>query len=98
MHVIYKYELGIKETQKVLLPSGAKILRVDNVEGKIYLWAMVRKPKEGVQEMSARTIRMFKTGQDIDTIHLEYLGFCGLYVGEELGLYVFEEIPKYELR
>jgi len=36
---IFKYELNIKEKQSLKLPVGAKILRVDDVDGRFYLWA-----------------------------------------------------------
>ena len=46
MKKIFKYELGIKEKQEIKLPVNAEIIRVDDVDGKFFLWAIVEPPKE----------------------------------------------------
>jgi len=92
---IFKYELSIKEKQEIELPIGARIIRVDNLDGKFYLWAMVDIKREGEEEvhLEVRNLEFYKTGQIIeDGSHLIYLGFCKLFIMQELGLYVFENI------
>ena len=88
-HAIFKYELGCLEKQVINLPLGAKIIRVDDVEGKFYLWAMVNK----TNPTEPRHIEMYKTGQPIPNPDgLTYLGLCTLFVAQELGLYTFERM------
>lgn len=97
MKKIFKYELKIQEKQEIKLPIGAKIIRVDDVEGKFFLWAIVEPPKEDEEnEMETRFLEFYKTGQPIETPieNLNYLGFCKLFIMQELGLYVFENISK----
>jgi hypothetical protein len=94
---IFKYELSIKEKQEIELPIGARIIRVDNLDGKFYLWAMVDIKREGEEEvhLEVRNLEFYKTGQIIeDGSHLIYLGFCKLFIMQELRLYVFENIEK----
>lgn len=89
MKKIYKYELSIKEKQGIELPIGAQIIRVDDIEGKFYLWAIVDTSEEAEKEL--RFIEFYKTGQLIEESEgLIYLGFCKLFIMQELGLYVFE--------
>lgn len=90
MKKIFKYDLSIKEKQEIELPVGAKIIRVDDVDGKFYLWAIVDVGEE--IEVEIRHIEFYKTGQEIttDLNRLTYLGFCKLHIMQELGLYVFE--------
>ncbi len=90
MNVIYKYQLPILEKFTLQLPKGAKILRVDVVEGVPNLWALVN--KHAVED--ERKFEMYKTGQDIgtDTDYMKYLGNLKLFVGQELCLYVFEVV------
>ncbi len=89
MKSIHKYELGIKEKQEIDLPVGALIIRVDDIEGKFYLWAIVNIDED--LETEPRLIEFYKTGQPIEDHNgLTYLGFCKLFIMQELGLYVFE--------
>ena len=94
MKKIFKYELSIKEKQTINLPIGAEIIRVDDVDGKFFLWAIVTPEEE--PELEVRYLEFYKTGQAIETNidHLKYLGFCKLFIMQELGLYVFENISK----
>ena len=97
MKKIFKYELSIKEKQEIELPINATIIRVDDVDGKFFLWAIVDVPCEGEEiETETRFLEFYKTGQPIDTQieNLEYIGFCKLFIMQELGLYVFENISK----
>lgn len=86
-HAIFKYELGCLENQVVYLPISAKIIRVGDVDGRFYLWAIVNK----TNAVEPRHIEMYKTGQPIPNPDgLTYLGLCTLFVMQELGLYTFE--------
>lgn len=91
MNKILKYELSIKEKQELKLPVGSIIIRVDDVDGKFYLWAIVDMNEDVLE---TRYIEFYKTGQEFKTPKekLKYLGFCKLHIMQELGLYVFEEI------
>lgn len=94
MRKIFKYEMSIKEKQQIELPINSEIIRVDDVDGKLFLWAIVEPTKEGEEtEKEVRFIEFYKTGQPIKTPtkNLKYLGFCKLFVGQELGIYVFEK-------
>lgn len=89
--------MSIKEKQGIELPINAEIIRVGDVDGKFFLWAIVEPPKEDEeQETEARFIEFYKTGQPIETPteNLKYIGFCKLFIMQELGLYVFENIAK----
>lgn len=94
MKKIFKYELSIKEKQEIELPIGAKIIRVDDIDGKFWLWAIVDVEEEVEEDVETeiRYIEFYKTGQEIktDLKRLTYLGFCKLHIMQELGLYVFE--------
>lgn len=88
MHAIYKYQLNIKEKQELMLPVNSQIIRVDDIDGLFYLWAIVDTQEE---VMEARNLEFYKTGQPIDNPDgLQYIGFCKLFIMQELGLYVFE--------
>jgi hypothetical protein len=91
---IFKYEMSIKEKQELELPIGAKIIRVDDVDGKFFLWAIVNAPIEDEEiETEIRFLEFYKTGQPIENdTNLVYLGFCKLFIMQELGLYVFERV------
>lgn len=95
MKKIFKYELAIKEKQQIQLPVDSQIIRVDDVDGKFYLWAIVEAPEYENQEIETETrfLEYYKTGQPIeDPQGLHYLGFCKLFIMQELGLYVFERL------
>jgi hypothetical protein len=94
MEAILKYELRIKEKQEIELPISAKIIRVDDVDGNFFLWAIANSEKDA--ETEVRYLEFYKTGQPIETPskNLKYIGFCKLFIMQELGLYVFENIGK----
>jgi len=97
MKKIFKYEMSIKEKQQIKLPVGAEIIRVDDLDGKFFLWAIVEPTKEDEEpETELRFLEFYKTGQPIETPleNLKYLGFCKLFIMQELGLYIFENISK----
>ena len=89
--------MSIKEKQEIELPINAQIIRVNDVDGKFFLWAIVKPQKENEeQETEVRFFEFYKTGQPIETPieNLNYIGFCKLFIMQELGLYVFENIAK----
>lgn len=87
--VIFKYQMPVLEEFTMTLPMGAKIIRVQDMDGMFWMWAMVN--TDAPDEI--RKFRAFKTGAKIpDDLVLEYVGFCAIFVQMELGLYIFEEI------
>lgn len=90
MNAIYKYSLPVQEKLVIELPMGAQIIRVEDVAGLFWLWAIV----DPEAEKEPRYIECYKTGQPIETPlqHLKYLGACKLFIMQELCLYVFEDI------
>lgn len=90
-HAIYKYPLPVKEKYSIELPQGAKIVRVEDVDGFNFLWAIVNVDPEHPKE--TRHLEFYKTGAAIkNPDELFYLGLCKIYVQQELGLYCFERI------
>ena len=90
MNRIFKYSLPVQEKLAIELPAGAKIIRVEDVEGLFYLWAIVNPEAE----TEKRYLEFYKTGQPIETplVDLVFLGTCKLFIMQELCLYVFENI------
>lgn len=88
---IYKYQLPILEQFEIQLPESTNILRVDDMDGKFWMWVLhdLRKP------MKTYKFHMFKTGahipDDIASKLMGYAGFCKLHIQQELCLYVFME-------
>lgn len=91
MKKIFKYSLPVQEKIEVHLPIGADIIRVDDVDGLFWLWAVV---DPECTETEPRWIECYKTGQPIETVvaDLKYLGCCKLFIMQELCLYMFERI------
>lgn len=90
---IFKYQMPILEKFDMRLPIGARILRVADQDGMFWLWAEVRTdvPDE------IRHFRAFKCGGQMPNereCELFYIGFCAVFVQQELGLYIFEEITR----
>lgn len=89
--VIYKYQMPVLEQFEMTLPKGANILRVQDQGGMFWMWAEVRTdvPDE------TRKFWAFKCGGKIpDNLVLQYIGFCAVFVQQELGLYIYEEINR----
>ncbi len=85
--VIYKYQMPVLEEFEMTLPQNAEIIRVQDMDGYFWMWAVVNTdaPTE------TRKFRAFKTGAKIpDGLELRYVGFCAVFVQMELGLYIFE--------
>lgn len=99
---IFKYSLPVQEKYVLELPIGAKILRVDDVEGLFYLWAIVDVVADDeniVIKYENRYLEFYKTGQTITSQFedLVFLGTCKLFIMQELCLYVFENINPYKI-
>lgn len=89
MKSIYKYSLPVQEKFSLELPAGANIIRVEDVDGKFWMWAIVDTNPE--HPKAVRNFECYKTGQPIeDVAGLKYLGLCKLFIMQELGLYIFE--------
>ena len=90
MKVIYKYTLPVREKCAIELPKDARIIRVEDVAGQFFLWAIV----DPEAEPEKRYLEFYKTGQPIETPlrSLVFLGTCKLFIMQELCLYVFENI------
>lgn len=91
---IFKYPLPVQEKYEIGLPKDAQIIRVEDVDGLFFLWAIVNDDPEAEKE--TRYLEFYKTGQPIETPidHLQHIGTCKLFIMQELCLYVFENIKK----
>lgn len=89
MRVIYKYRLPFMEKATVEMPDGAQILRVDGLDGALWLWALV----DTEMPLVVREFSLFKTGGEMPSdINLYTYWGCGaIYVQMELMMYVFED-------
>lgn len=86
---IFKYQMPVLEKFEMELPIDAEILRVQDMDGMFWLWAVVNTNSD----TEIRKFRAFKTGAPIpEDLNLDYIGFCAIHVQMELGLYIFEEI------
>lgn len=87
--VIYKYQMPVKEQFTMKLPKGAEILRMVDMDGMFWLWAVVRTDVED----EIRQFHAFKTGAKMpDNVNLIYRGCCAIFIQMELMLYIFEEV------
>lgn len=85
---IYKYQIPIQEDFTMELPKDAEIIRVACENGMFWMWALVDK-NAPVEE---RFFKGFKTGSEIPEANLKYLGFCELYLQQNLAVYIFEDL------
>lgn len=76
--VIFKYQMPVKEQFSLDLPKDAQIIRMQDLDGMFWLWAVV----DTDAPTEKRFFRAFKTGakipDDFDTSH--YVGFCAVFV------------------
>lgn len=91
MKVIYKYRLPFKEQAEVVMKKGAKIIRIEGLDGALWIWAIC----DSDAEEETRHFSLYKTGgempEDILTNYL-YLGCGAILIQMELMMYVFEKI------
>lgn len=86
---IFKYQMPVLESFTMQLPKGAAIIRVDDQGGMFWMWAVV----DTNAPLETRYFVACKTGGQLQSqYHLQYIGFCAIFVQMELGLYIFEEI------
>ena len=76
------------------LPKGAEVIRIDNVEGHIYMWAVV----DPDAPTETRQFHARKTGAENPCVpdNVRYLDCAAIYIQMELMLYYFEPIPENE--
>lgn len=90
--VIYKYQMPVLERFTMKLPQGAQIIRVADQGGMFWMWAVV----DTTLPDEERHFAAVKCGANMpDVPWTLYIGFCAIYVQQELGLYIFE-VPAHE--
>lgn len=84
MHTIYKYTLS-KNCTNLVMPTGAKILSVQQQGTRIVFWAMIDPAMPPV----TRTFRVLETGEYFEVEGVLYIGTVqeGLYVW-----HIFEQL------
>lgn len=92
--VIFKYQMPVQERFTMKLPKGAQIIRVADQGGMFWLWAVVDTRLPDVE----RKFVAVKCGANVpeDRV-LAYNGFCAIFVQQELGLYIFEDVTPPEI-
>lgn len=85
---IFKYQLPFMEVATVTMKENANIIRIDGLEGALWIWAIVDENAKDVD----RTFHLFKTGAEMpDNIHEYVYHGCGaIFIQMELMMYVFE--------
>lgn len=88
MKVIYKYRLPFMEVSKVIMPKDAQIIRIDGLDGALWIWAIVNTDNE----LEERTFHLFKTGGEMPNNISGYIyhGCGAIFIQMELMMYVFE--------
>lgn len=88
MNTIHKYRVPFMEVSEVVMPKDAQIIRVDGLDGAIWMWAVV----DTEQPLEKRTFHLFKTGGEMPTdIHKYVYRGCGaIFIQMELMMYIFE--------
>ena len=91
MKAIYKYRLPFMERSTITMPQGAEIIRIDGLEGALWVWAVID------TEMLLTELReffLFKTGAampDDVLLNYRYLGCGAIFIQMELMMYVYEK-------
>lgn len=86
---IWKYQIPVSEEFVKMLPKGARIIRVANEGGMLWMWAMVDTSAPDV----SRKIHAFKAGGTMpdNAFDMEFIGMAPIYIQQELMLYFFED-------
>lgn len=92
MKAIHKFILPMKEESVIEMPYKAKIIKGENQEGFVAIWAIV----DTEAPLTKRHFRLYKTGQlfecgDVDKLH--FIGRADVHVGMDLGMHIFELLP-----
>lgn len=90
--VIFKYQIPVMERFTMQLPAGAEIIRVADQGGMFWLWAVV----DTTVPDETRDFVAVKCGANVPGGNLRYIGFCAIFVQQELGLYIFEDMGDAE--
>jgi hypothetical protein len=87
--VVFKYQMPVLEQFTMQLPRGAEIIRMADQGGMFWLWAVVDTRVEDEERM----FYAVKCGGNVPQLpNLVYRGFCAVFVQQELGLYIFEDL------
>jgi hypothetical protein len=88
---IFKYQMPVMTEFTMKLPQGAEIIRVADQDGFFWLWAVVdtEAPDEDRHFVAMKCGGELPSDKD-----LLYIGFCAIFVNQELGLYIFEDITQ----
>lgn len=88
MKAIFKYQLPIEEQTMIRMPEGAEVVRVDGLDGMLWVWAIV----DTNNDIIDHKFRLFKTGGEIPSdLDLHFVGCGAIFIQQELMLYVFKE-------
>ena len=74
---VYKYQLQVADVQRIDLPVGAQVLRIELQRGMVALWAVVD-PSASSEE---RTVHCIGTGHRFTTGSADYIGTVQLHGG-----------------
>lgn len=87
MQKVFKYLVPFKEYVELELPVGARVIRIDGMDGHLYFWALV----DTEANTEIRRFYLAKTGgEGLPDFPLRYLGCGAIFIQQELMLYVFE--------
>lgn len=88
MNAIHKFILPMKEESAIEMPYNAKIIKGENQEGFVAIWAIV----DTEAPVTNRIFRLYKTGQEIKELpeNLLFIGRADVHVGMDLGMHIFE--------
>ena len=86
MKRVYKYPLGSKDQQEIMIPAGSKILSVETQDEHIVLYALV---DDKVTHLNTYLVIIHGTGHNADdTEDCDFVGTVKLY-GGALMFHVF---------
>lgn len=91
MNAIHKFILPMKEQSTIKMPYGAKIIKGENQEGFVAIWAIV----DLCAPLVDRDFYLLKTGQKFEYPTngvLNFIGRADIHVGMDLGMHVFEVV------
>lgn len=92
MKAIHKFILPMKEESTIEMPYNSKIIKGENQDGFVAIWAIVDLNAPLVK----RNFRLYKTGQKFecsDVSKLYFIGRADVHVGMDLGMHIFELLP-----
>lgn len=80
----------MKEEVTIDMPFGAKIIKGENQDGFVCIWAIVNDKAPNTK----RHFRLYKTGQEIKELpeNLHFIDRADIHVGMDLGMHIFELI------